>query len=142
MDANIWNGVCFRSWCQYHLGLCEFVCICVIVGISLFHILTSKPICVAVKIFLCCERGSQREEGVWGGRLWSRSSRMRHICGLCMFFFKGVYQRIFTGCCLVQYQGRAALPHPPIIIIRTHISSQPLFEVLRASAVWPSRPKH
>lgn len=40
------------------------------------------------------------------------------ICGLCVrVFLKGVYQSIFTGPCLVRYEGRAALPHPPINII-------------------------
>lgn len=35
------------------------------------------------------------------------------------------YQRLFTSPCLVRYEGRAALPHPPVNITWTHISSHP-----------------
>lgn len=47
------------------------------------------------------------------------------ICCCVYVLLKGVCQNVFTASCLVQYEGRNALPHPPINIIWTHISSHP-----------------
>ncbi len=77
------------------------------------------PVCVDVKVLVFEWSVRERkvaEVGESGSVVFQQCEEHARLCGLCVFL-KGVYQSVFTGPCLVQYEGRAALPHPPINII-------------------------
>lgn len=87
----------------------------------ILHLILLASLCRLENVCVTC---------VWRGSSRGRTSRTSSVCEahklLCVFVKRRVrYQSVFTSPRLVRYEGRAALPHPPVNITWTHISSQP-----------------